>query len=130
MPEESSEEETVTVHVWSGPSWASADELVEENEPDEYELPVVDPYNPHLVSESDSESLATDIEHHGTYAFDIPDSDRPAELNVCTNDSYHDPDDWDTPIERGLSFVEGRDGPPFKCEMWGRIMMYVSPLDA
>jgi len=128
MTESDNQSESVTVCVWEGPSYASSDTLVDETEPETYELEPVDPYNPSLVPESERVLLADNIENHRTYAFDVPNGDRPVTVNVCTNDSYHDPDDWGTPIERGLTFRHPDDREPFKCEAWGRIMLYVEPL--
>jgi hypothetical protein len=130
MAESEASVQTVTVHVWEGPSYASADDLIAEQDPDEYELEPVDPYNPSLVSDSARALLADDIENHRTYAFHVPNDERPATVNVCTNDSYHNVHDWGDPIERGLTFHEEDDHGPFKCEAWGRIMMYVEPVDS
>lgn len=69
--------------------------------------------------------LSKDIEHHEWYAFDV-ESDDPVTLNIHTNDSYHDPSDWGRPIERGLRFDPNVDGPPYKCELWGRVIMCVT----
>ncbi len=120
--------DTVPVHVWSGPSYADSDTLVEETEPDVYELEPVDPILPEVTPDDQRVMLADSIDNHQTYAFLIPNEARPATLNVYTNDSYHDPTDWGTPIERGLTFHIPDDRGPFKCEAWGRIMMYVAPV--
>lgn len=120
--------ETVTVHVWEGPSYANADALVQEEDPDVYELPPVDPFRPELLDDNQKVMLASNIDNHRTYAFLVPNESRPATLNVYTNDSYHDPHDWGDPIERGLTFHVEDDREPFKCESWGRIMMHIEPV--
>ncbi|WP_302083519.1 hypothetical protein [Salinibaculum rarum] len=130
QPEEVSR--TVTVKVWEGSQFDSADELVNQENPDEYELPVVDLEYGVLDALSDDARviLADDIDHHGTYAFLVESDSNDVVLNVHTNDSYHDPTDWDNPIERGLTYRSDEDDiPPFKCELWGRIMMWVEPTD-
>ncbi|MFC6720949.1 hypothetical protein ACFQGT_00175 [Natrialbaceae archaeon GCM10025810] len=118
--------DTVTVHVWQGDRLESYDDLLE-RDPDVYEVPVAETEfgRPHELTDNEQVQLAESIEHHGTYAFEIPNEERPATLNVHTNDSYHDPTEWGKPVERGLTFTEPDDREPYQCEMWGRIMMWV-----
>ncbi|ADB63947.1 hypothetical protein Htur_5060 (plasmid) [Haloterrigena turkmenica DSM 5511] len=118
--------ETVTVHVWQGGRLDSYDELLE-RDPDVYEVPIAETEFGKVWEVGDDERvmLAESIDHHGTYAFDVPTDERPATLNVHTNDSYHDREDWGDPVERGLEYREGDDYEPYQCEMWGRIMMWV-----
>lgn len=135
MPE-NDQTDTVPVHVWQGDRYTSYDDLLEEA-PDVYEVPVVEPHRGKLPAatanqildgtglDGDRVVLADDIEHHGTYAFQIPNEARPATLNVHSNDSYHDPYDWGRPIEQGLTYHEADDADPFKCEIWGRVMLWV-----
>lgn len=136
MPEEE-EPDTVTVQVWQGDRRTSYDDLLEED-PDVYEVPVVDHdgygdlpselANQRLDGtglDGDRVVLADDIEHHGTYAFQIPNEQRPATLNVHSNDSYHDPYDWGRPVEQGLTYHRADDAEPFQCEIWGRVMLWV-----
>ncbi len=122
--------ETATVHVWQGDRFASYDELLDA-EPDEYEVPVADTEfgRTYEVSDDARVMLAESIDHHGTYAFDVPDAERPLTVNIHTNDSYHDPEEWGDPIERGLTFREPDDAPPFQVELWGRIMLWVERED-
>lgn len=117
--------ETITVKVWSGNQYADYDEILDE-EPDVYEMQSVKTEfgKLHEVSDEERVTLADSIEHHGTYAFDVEHDER-VKLNVHANDSYHNPEDWGKPIERGLLFNPEDDYPPFKCEIWGRIMMWV-----
>lgn len=119
-------DETVTVYVWQGSQFDSYDDLLEED-PDEYELPIANTeFGKYWELDDDERVVLTDdIDHHGTYAFDVPADSRPVTLNVHTNDSYHDEEDWGQPAERGLDFLEEHDLEPFQCEMWGRIMMWV-----
>ncbi|WP_337653259.1 hypothetical protein [Halomontanus rarus] len=117
--------ETVTVHVWQGERWDSYDDLLE-RDPDGYELPLAETELGRAFEVRDDErvTLADAIDHHGTYAFDVPNDQRPVTLNVHTNDSYHNPTEWGKPLERGLTFHERDDYEPFKTEIWGRIMMW------
>lgn len=118
-------QETVDVKVYSGSSWDSYEEI-ESQGPDVYTLsPAETDYG--RVFEVPSEKrvvLSDEIEHHGTYAFNV-DTEQKTVLNVHTNDSYHDPTDWGKPIERGLLFDGETDAEPFGCELWGRIMFWV-----
>lgn len=118
--------DTATVHVWQGDRRATYDDLLDEG-PDEYEVPVAatDYGRTYEVSDDARVMLADAIEHHGTYAFDVPDADRPLTLNVYTNDSYHDPEEWGDPLERGLTYRAGDDAVPFQVELWGRVMLWV-----
>lgn len=122
--------ETATVHVWQGDQFTSYDELLDED-PDEYEVPIADTEfgRTHEVSDDERVLLAEDIDHHGTYAFDVPDAERPLTVNVHTNDSYHNAEEWGDPIERGLTFREPDDYEPFKTELWGRVMLWVERED-
>lgn len=75
----------------------------------------------------------------GPVGFDIHPEDAPATLNVFTSDSvrpadprydesgYVDHSYWNGPIERGLSYPEDHDYPPFGCEVWGRVLFQVEP---
>lgn len=119
--------DTVAVHIWQGSSFDSYDTILSD-EPDVYEMPVADPEfgNTWELSDDERHLLADNIDHHGTYAIDVPNEDRPVTVNIHTNDSYHDPEDWGKPIERGLTFHEADGLEPFQCEMWGRIMMWVA----
>ena len=120
------ERDTVAVHIWQGSRFDSYDTILSD-EPDVYEIPVADLEfgKPYELSDSERVLLAEEIEHHGTYAIDVPNEDRPATVNIHTNDSYHDPEDWGTPIERGLTYHEMDDYEPFQTEIWGRIMVWV-----
>jgi hypothetical protein len=121
--------QTASVKVWSGGRHASAEALVEEEDPDVYEVAIhfTDfhiPHHEHVV-------LADNIEHYGTYAFHV-ETEQPVELVVQTNDSYHSPEEGyreGRPVENGLLFTpEGHarhTEEPFKCELWGRIRMRV-----
>lgn len=117
--------DTATVKVWSGSRFDSYDDVMT-FEPEEYEMNVVDSEfgSEHEASEEERVYLSEDIQHHGTYAFDV-ESDVPLVLNIHSNDSYHAPDEWGEPIERGLPFSPDDDYGAFKCEIWGRIMMWV-----
>lgn len=119
-------DETVTVHVWQGGRGDRYEDLLE-TDPDVYEVPVAETEFGMTVELSDDERvvLAESIDHHGTYAFDVPNDERPATVNVHTNDSYHNPEEWGDPIERGLTFHEPDELEPFKTEIWGRIMLWV-----
>lgn len=128
MTENDTEDETITVHVWQGSRRTTYDDLLAE-EPDVYELPPDDPLVTESLNDESRVLLAENIDHHGTYAFDVPNESRPATVNVHTNDSYHDPTDWGRPIERGLTFYEPDDREPYKCEMWGRILLWVERPD-
>jgi hypothetical protein len=77
--------------------------------------------------------------HSVSLGLSIHPDDRPAELGVYTSDSVHDPPGyenhvetgyWDGPMERGLRFTspEG-EVRPFGCELWGRVMFFVEPLE-
>ena len=114
---------TVTVQVWKGPQSISYDDLLG-LEPDEYELPTVDPLIPEAVVDDDRVLLEDSIEDHSTYAFQVPNEERPVTVNVYTCDSYHNREDWSGPIERGLTFHTPDDREPFQTEMWGRVMMF------
>lgn len=116
---------TVIVKVWEGPRWNSYDEILE-GEPDEYEMPVVETEfgRNYEAKDDDRVNLATEIENHRKYAFDV-ETDEKVKLRVHTNDSYHNPEDWSDPIEGGLIYSPDDDYPPFKTEIWGRIMMWV-----
>lgn len=118
--------ETVEVYIWKGNQFDSYDTILS-YDPDIYEIPVAKlEYGKHWeLSESEKVTLAEDIDHHGTYAIDVPNKSRPVTVNIHTNDSYHDPEDWDKPIERGLYYHKKDDAKPFQIEMWGRIMMWV-----
>lgn len=125
MTTNKAEQRTATVKVWSGGPIADYDDILDE-EPDEYEMEIVDgdryhvPHGEHVV-------LAEDIEHHGTYAFDL-DADETVELHVETSDHYHDTVDGferGNSIERGLQFKPDVDATPFKTEIWGAIRMRV-----
>ena len=120
--------ETVTVQVWEARSFVEVDTLVENEDPDEYELEPADPLGRYPYSDEVRAHLAESIENHQTYAFSIAEGDRPATLYVHTNDSYHDPHEWGRPIEQGLTFNAGGI-PPYKCEAWGRIMCWVGVPD-
>ena len=121
---------TVPVEVWQGGRSENADELVNNKEPDTYELEV---HHKHAsVPHDDHVLLAEDVEHHGTYAFRIVPEQGPVELVVQPNDSVHSPPDGFTdnpPIERRFKFYPVDDGrytdTPFKCKIWGRIPMRV-----
>lgn len=63
-------------------------------------------------------------DNHKYYAIDV-ECDEPVTLYVHTNDSLHSPDDWNDPVEGGLIFDPEDDYPPFECEMWGRVCMWV-----
>lgn len=117
--------DTVTVKVWEGPRFKDYDELLEE-EPDKYQMPVVETEfgRNYEARDEDRVTLARDIENHWKYAFDV-ETDEKVKLRVNTNDSYHNPEDWDGPIGGGLLFSPEDDYPPFKCELWGRVMMWV-----
>jgi hypothetical protein len=119
--------ETVTVHVYEGARTANYDDLFGSG-PDVYELPVADPDYGFTDALTDDERviLADDIENHRKYGLVIPDPPRTVTLNVHTNDSYHAPTDWGTPIERGLPFPPEHDYEPFWTERWGRVMMWVA----
>jgi|GEM_PF-621689 len=119
------EHDTATVHVWQGGQFASYEDLLDED-PDEYELPLAETEfgKAFEVSNDERELLAENIEYHGTFAFDVPNDERPVTLNVHTTDSYHNQEDWGKPIERGLTFHEEDAYEPFKTEIWGRIMMW------
>ncbi|ELY73247.1 hypothetical protein [Natrinema pallidum] len=118
--------DTITVHVWQGDRRDSYDYLLE-RDPDIYEVPVAETEFGKVWEVADDERvmLSESIDHHGTYAFDVPNPDRPADLYVHTNDSYHDPEDWDDPIERGLNYWREDAYEPFQTEIWGRIMLWV-----
>ena len=77
--------------------------------------------------------------HSPPIGLDIHPDDRPAKLNVYTSESVRSPPGydnhvetgyWDGPIERGLPFTspEG-EVPSFGCEVWGRVMFFVEPMD-
>lgn len=118
--------ETVTILVWEGEQYESY-ETLEEREPEEYEvlLASTDHGEPWEVGTNERVMLSESIDHHGTYMIGVPDSETPATVNIHTNDSYHDPEDWGPAIERGMTWPEENDYDPFRCEMWGRIMMWV-----
>jgi hypothetical protein len=119
--------EMVTVHIWEGNRRDDADDLVASEDPDVYELPVTDPDYGILDALADDEKvvLADDVANHSTYAFLVPDESRPATLNVHTNPNAHDPTDWNDAAEGGLAYLSADDRPPYKCEMWGRVMFWV-----
>lgn len=71
---------------------------------------------------------AEEPRNHKYYAIDLECEER-VELFVHTNDSVHDPEDWNRPVERGLTFDPNDDYPPFGCEMWGRVCMWVKARD-
>jgi len=123
--------ETVTVHVWEGDRRANADDLVADEDSDVYELPVADPAYRNLDALGDEEKvvLADGVDNHSTYAFIIPNASRPAALNVHTNPNAHDPTDWNDAAEGGLPYLSADDRPPYKCEMWGRVMFWVERFD-
>lgn len=80
---------------------------------------------------ADSELFAEDVEFHSGPIGIWCESPVPVHLCVHTNDSYHDPDDWGRPIERGLRFGPDVDGGrPFGCEVWGRVLVWVAERDA
>jgi hypothetical protein len=114
-----------TVKVWSGGRHATYDHILDE-EPDVYEVDVFGEDTYHVPHE-DHVHLAEDIDHHGTYAFDV-ECESDVQLIVETNDSFHAPVDGFTdgrPIEGGLRYEADSEVPPFKCEIWGRIRMRV-----
>jgi len=58
-------------------------------------------------------------------------ADEPVSLFIHTNDSYHDPDDWGRPVEGGLVYgPDIREDRPFGCEVWGRVICWVSERDS
>jgi len=118
-------QQSVNVKVWSGSAWDTYEEIQAQG-PDVYTLsPAETDYG--RVFEVPSEKrvvLSDEIEHHGTYAFDV-DTEQKTVLNVHTNDSYHNNEDWGKPIERGLLFDGKTDAEPFGCELWGRTMFWV-----
>jgi hypothetical protein len=118
-----------TVKVWEGHRWAEYDDMLED-EPDTYELPILDLEfgSTHEVSDDDRVMLAQEIQNHQKYAFDV-ECDEKVTLNVHSNDSFHSPEEWGNPIERGLPYSPDNDWEPFKCEIWGRIMMFVEGND-
>lgn len=118
--------ETVSVHVWQGGQFDTYDDILSE-EPAVHDVPVAETdYGKHWeLSDDEQVILADSIDHHGTYAFDVPNEERSAIVNVHTCDSYHSPYDWGPPVERGLTFHEEDDHPPFQCELWGRVMLWV-----
>lgn len=79
-------------------------------------------------SDADTAFLSEEIDYHSGPISIYADVDEPIWLFVHTNDSYHDPDDWDKPVEYGL--VYGPDikeiGGGFGCEIWGRVVMWVA----
>jgi len=117
---------TVTVQVWQGRRTQKYETLLEQ-EPEEYELSVAATEFGRVFELDDAEMdvLSEDIEHHGTYAFNVPNSERPITLNIHTNDSYHNPEDWSEPIEQGLTFHDPDKREPFKTELWGRLVIWV-----
>jgi len=117
--------ETATVKVWEAPRWDDYDGMLEED-PDIYELPILDLQfgSTHEVSDSDRMMIAKDIQNHQKYAFDV-ECEKEVILNVYSNDSFHSPESWGDPIERGLPYSPDNDWEPFKCEIWGRIMLFV-----
>lgn len=73
----------------------------------------------------------------GPCAFDLHPDDTPATLEIYTSESVRSPPGyenhvetayWDGPVERGLLFDSEQydDRPPFGCEIWGRVLFYVS----
>lgn len=117
--------DTVTVKVWSGDRFDSYEDILS-YEPKEYEMEPCESTFGKIYEVPDEERvyLSESIEHHGTYAFDV-ETDDLVFLNVHTNDSFHSPDAWGKPIERGLLFDGDDDYGPFKTEIWGRIVMWV-----
>lgn len=117
--------DTVTVKVWETEGYGSYDGLLEE-EPDEYQMPVVETEfgRNYEAGRGDRVMLATDIRNSRKYAFDVETNEK-VRLRVNTNDSYHDPEDWDGPIEGGMLYGPEDDYPPYKCQLYGRVMMWV-----
>lgn len=121
--------ETVTVKVWSGPTYRSYEELLEES-PTEYEMDVI-PTDSYYVPHDEHTILADHIENHQKYAFYI-DTDEVVELIVETSDSHHDPiEDFEQgrPLEGGLIYAPEDhamyEETPFQVEIWGQIRMRV-----
>lgn len=106
------------IRIWKGRDnyQEPPDEVIEVNG----ETPYVWQDNPHY--------------HSPPLGFDIHPDDCPATLNVYTSDSVRSPPGYDShvetaywgrPIERGLSFPEDHEYPPFGCKVWGRVMFFV-----
>lgn len=121
-------DETVTVEVYDG-----YHDAVPETDPDWsadvgiYRGGYYDGYPRSPPHEADTARLADDIAwYSGAIALWVG-ADDPVALFVHTNDSYHDPDDWDPPVERGLAFGPDVDTTkPFGCELWGRVVLWVA----
>jgi hypothetical protein len=82
------------------------------------------------VPEDQPHVYAADPRFHGVFGFSIKPVDRPATLNIWTNDSVRDPPtdspaEWDGPVEKGLDYGDDTDIDPFGCELWGRVMFTV-----
>lgn len=77
--------------------------------------------------DADTAYLSERIEYHsGAVSFHV-DTDTPVWLFVHTNDSYHDPDDWNRPVEHGLVYGPDIDeSAPFGCEVWGRVVVWAA----
>lgn len=66
---------------------------------------------------------AIDVHNHKHYYIDV-EADQPITLYVHTNDSVHTAD-WSRPIEEGLYHHPDEYVPPFGCELWGEVDMWV-----
>jgi len=98
---------------------------------------------PSYTVECDSETPTVFVDdphyHSPPLGLAIHPDDRPAELGVYTSDSVRSPPGyenhvetgyWDGPIESGLPFTSPTDEiRPFGCEVWGRVMFFVEPID-
>lgn len=124
---ERSTPEQVTVQVWSGDADIDDKSLLEDQEPDEYTLSPINPFGPTMVPKDMQVTLMEDTEHHGKYAFSIPSHSRPATLNICTNKTESETTDWNPPIAKGLTFTHDGDYDHRSYELWGKVMMYISP---
>ena len=117
--------ETVTVQVWELPLHADYDEIDRDDPDHELELRPEEPWE---YGEEYERTIAEETDTHQKYGFHVKDIEtigRPVTVNVYTNDSVHEPDDWTGPIENGLVFQPGETDEPFKTELWGRVKVRV-----
>ena len=117
----SESDDTLRVLIWKGTSNV---ENAPDTDPDEIvEVPVSEGY----VWQDDP------WYHSPPVGFHIHPDDRPARLDVYTNDSVREPHkndlgEWNGPIERGLEFTD-KYPEPFGCEVWGRVLFHVERLE-
>lgn len=82
-----------------------------------------------VPADADAAVVAENVEFHSGAIEIWCEAPVPVLLCVHTNDSYHDPEAWGRPIERGLTFGPNAEERPFGCEVWGRVLVWVAERD-